>query len=66
MFRNVRKGIEEKTEAIIVTTNMFMVWPHLHSCVQFWSSHLKKHVLKVEKAQRMVIKMIQSYRTASL
>ena len=66
MFRNIRKGIEEKTEDNSMTTNTFMVCPHLDSCVQFWSSHLKKYVLRGEKVQIIATRMIQRYGTASV
>lgn len=66
MFRNIKKGIEEKTEDISMTTNISIVCPHLDICVQFWSSHLKKYVLRGEKVQIIATRMIQRYGTASV
>lgn len=66
MFRNIKKGIEEKTEDISMTTNTSMVCPHLDICVQFWSFRLKKYVLGGEKVHIIATRMIQRYGTASV
>ena len=35
-----------------------LVRAHLEDCIQFWSLHLKKDIVEVEKVQKRVIKMM--------
>ena len=54
----IRKGIENKTANIILPLYKSMVRPHLEYCVQFWSPHLQKDIVEMEKVQKRATKMI--------
>ncbi|CAM5124383.1 unnamed protein product, partial [Natator depressus] len=55
----IKKGIENKTENILLPFYKSMVHPHLEYCVQMWSHHLKKDILALEKFQKRATKMIR-------
>ena len=59
MLGVIRKGIENKSAGIIMPLYKSMVRPHLEYCVQFWSPHLKKDIIALEKVQRRATKMIK-------
>ena len=46
----IKKGIENKTANIIR--------PHLEYCIQFWSPHLKKDIVEMEKVEKSATKMM--------
>uniref|UniRef100_A0A8D0L5Z5 Dipeptidyl peptidase 3 n=1 Tax=Sphenodon punctatus TaxID=8508 RepID=A0A8D0L5Z5_SPHPU len=52
MFRIIPKRIDNQTENIIMPLYKVMLRVHLDYCVQFWSPHLKKEIVKIEKVQR--------------
>ena len=56
---HVRKGIENKTANTILPLYKSMVRPHFEYCVQFWSPHLKKDIIELEKGQKRATKMIK-------
>uniref|UniRef100_A0A452HI16 Reverse transcriptase domain-containing protein n=1 Tax=Gopherus agassizii TaxID=38772 RepID=A0A452HI16_9SAUR len=59
MLGIIKKGIENKTENILLPLYKSMVCPHLEYCVQMWSPHLKKDILALEKVQKRATKMIR-------
>ena len=50
MLGIIRKGIENKSASIIMPLYKSLVRPHLEYCVQFWSPHLKKDIIALEKS----------------
>uniref|UniRef100_K7F0M2 Reverse transcriptase domain-containing protein n=1 Tax=Pelodiscus sinensis TaxID=13735 RepID=K7F0M2_PELSI len=59
MLGIIRKGIENKTQNILLPLYKTMVRPHLEYCVQMWSPHLKKDILALERVQKRAAKMIR-------
>uniref|UniRef100_K7EYK2 Reverse transcriptase domain-containing protein n=2 Tax=Pelodiscus sinensis TaxID=13735 RepID=K7EYK2_PELSI len=59
MLGIIRKGIENKTQNILLPLYKTMVRPHLEYCVQMWSPHLKKDILALERVQKRATKMIR-------
>ncbi|CAM5097662.1 unnamed protein product [Natator depressus] len=59
MLGIIKKGIENKTENILLPLYKSMVCPHLEYWVQMWSPHLKKDILALEKVQKRATKMIR-------
>ena len=59
MLDIIRKGIENKTASIILPLYKSMVQPHSVYCIQFWSPHLKKDIIQLEKMQKKATKMIK-------
>ncbi|CAM5134922.1 unnamed protein product [Natator depressus] len=59
MLGIIKKGIDNKTENIILPLYKSMVRPHLEYCVQMWLPHLKKDILELEKVQKRATKMIR-------
>uniref|UniRef100_K7F105 Reverse transcriptase domain-containing protein n=1 Tax=Pelodiscus sinensis TaxID=13735 RepID=K7F105_PELSI len=59
MLGIIRKGIENKTQKILLPLYKTMVRPHLEYCVQMWSPHLKKDILALERVQKRATKMIR-------
>ncbi|CAM5102996.1 unnamed protein product [Eretmochelys imbricata] len=59
MLGIIKKGIENKTENILLPLYKSMVCPHLEYCVQMWSPHLKKDILALEKVQKRETKMFR-------
>ena len=59
MLGIIRKGIENKTASIILPLYKSMVQPHLGYSVQFWTPHLKKDIIELEKVQKRATKMIK-------
>ncbi|CAM5171781.1 unnamed protein product [Natator depressus] len=55
----IKKGIDNKTENIILPLYKSMVPPHLEYCIQIRSPHLKKDILELEKVQKRATKMIR-------
>ncbi|CAM4508925.1 unnamed protein product [Caretta caretta] len=47
-----KKGIDNKTENIIMPLYKSMVCPHLEYCVQIWLPHLKKDILELEVLEK--------------
>uniref|UniRef100_A0A8C3T7M5 Zinc finger CW-type PWWP domain protein 1 n=1 Tax=Chelydra serpentina TaxID=8475 RepID=A0A8C3T7M5_CHESE len=66
MLGTIRKGLDNKTEDIIMPLSKSMVHPRLEYCAQIWSPHLKKDILELEKMQRRATKMFKAYGTASV
>ena len=58
MLGMIKKGIENKTANIIMPLYKTIVRPYLEYCVQFWSPHLKKDIVELEKVQKRATKMI--------
>ena len=58
MLGVIKKGVENRTANIIMPLYKSMVRPHLEYCVQFWSPHLKKDIVELEKVQKRATKMI--------
>ena len=56
MLGIIRKEIENKMASIILPLYKSMVRPHLEYCVQFWSSHLKKDIIELEKCRKGQLK----------
>lgn len=54
----IRKGLETKSENILMS-HKFMACPKLEFSVQFWLPHGKKSMLKWDKVQKRVTKMIK-------
>ncbi|CAM5151637.1 unnamed protein product [Natator depressus] len=52
MLVTIRKVIKNKTENIIMPLYKYMVIPHFEYCIQFWSSHLKKDIMELEKFRK--------------
>ncbi|CAM5145241.1 unnamed protein product [Eretmochelys imbricata] len=59
MLGIIKKGIENKTENLLLPLHKSMVRPHLEYCAQMWSPHLKKDILALEKVQKRATKMIR-------
>uniref|UniRef100_A0A8C3SIE1 Uncharacterized protein n=1 Tax=Chelydra serpentina TaxID=8475 RepID=A0A8C3SIE1_CHESE len=59
MLGIIRKGIDNKTENILLPLYKSMVRPHLEYCVQMWSPHCKKDLLELEKVQKRATKMMR-------
>uniref|UniRef100_A0A8C4XYG1 Reverse transcriptase domain-containing protein n=1 Tax=Gopherus evgoodei TaxID=1825980 RepID=A0A8C4XYG1_9SAUR len=59
MLGIIKKGIENKTENILLPLYKSMVHPHLEYCVQMLPPHLKKDILALEKVQKRATKMIR-------
>ncbi|CAM5165838.1 unnamed protein product [Natator depressus] len=59
MLEIIKKGIENRTENIMLPLYKSMVRPHLEYSVQIWSPHLKKDILELEKVQKRATKMIR-------
>ncbi|CAM5105037.1 unnamed protein product [Natator depressus] len=59
MLGIIKKGIENKTENILLPLYKSMVRPHLEYCVQMWSPRLQKDTLALEKVQKRATKMIR-------
>uniref|UniRef100_K7GG65 Reverse transcriptase domain-containing protein n=1 Tax=Pelodiscus sinensis TaxID=13735 RepID=K7GG65_PELSI len=59
MLGNIKKGIENKTQNILLSLYKTMVRPHPEYCVQLWSPHLKKDILALESVQKRATKMIR-------
>ncbi|CAM5152026.1 unnamed protein product [Natator depressus] len=59
MLGIIKKGIDNKTENIILPLYKSMVHPHLDYCVQMWLPHLKKDTLELEKVQKRATKIIR-------
>uniref|UniRef100_K7F1Z4 Reverse transcriptase domain-containing protein n=1 Tax=Pelodiscus sinensis TaxID=13735 RepID=K7F1Z4_PELSI len=59
MLGIIRKGIENKTQNILLPLYKTMVHPHLEYCVQMWSPHLKKDLLALERVQKRATKVIR-------
>ncbi|CAM4622379.1 unnamed protein product [Lepidochelys kempii] len=59
MLGIIKKGIDNKTEDILLPLYKSMVRPHLGYCMQTWSPHLEKGILELEKVQKRATKMIK-------
>ena len=55
MLGIITKGIENKAPSIIMPLYKMLVRPHLEYCIQFWSPHLKKDIVELEKVQKGVL-----------
>ncbi|CAM5108054.1 unnamed protein product, partial [Natator depressus] len=59
MLGIIKKGIENKTETILLPLYRSMVCSHLEYCIQMWSPRLKKDILALEKVPKRATKMIR-------
>ena len=58
MLGIIKKGIENKIANIIMALYKMLVRQHLEYCIQFWSPHLKKDIVELEKVQKRATKMM--------
>ena len=58
MLGIIKKGIENKTANIIMPLYKMVVGLHLEYWVPFWSPHLKKDIVEMEKVQNRATKMM--------
>lgn len=56
MLGNIRKEIENKTENINMSLYKSMVSPLYKYCMQFWTPHLKKDMIELQKVHRKTMK----------
>ena len=61
----ISRNFHYKHEDIMMPLYKSLVRPHLEYAVQFWSPHLRKDIIKLERIQRRATKMIPALRNKS-
>ena len=55
---SIARNFKYKNREMMLPLNKSLVLPHLEYTLQFWSPHLQRDIIKIEKVQRKASKMI--------
>ena len=55
----IKRGLRNKSRAVMLTLYKAMVRPHLDYCIQAWRPHLRKDIDRLERVQRRGTKIIE-------
>lgn len=65
MLANIRVAFTHMDEDMLVNLLTTFLWPILEYATSVWNPHLKKHIVKSERIQRVATKIVLGLRELS-